>query len=104
MIFTNKSITTSEVLTLLGERFRDYRMRLKMTRKEVAEAAGIGLTTLFRFETGKMTDISLSTLLRLLKVIELNGSWDLLIPRLPESPYLYKEKSKKIQRVRHSKT
>lgn len=84
-------------------RFRDYRLRLRMTRKEVSEASLIGMTTIYKFESGKMTDISLSTLLRLLKVIGLGENWEAFIPDLPESPYNYNDKDKKIQRIRHSK-
>lgn len=104
MILTNKSLTTPDIIRNLGMRFRDYRLRLRMTRKEVSEAASIGMTTLYRFESGNMTDISLSTLLRLLRVIGLSTTWDLLLPDLPESPYLYDDKEKKAQRVRKSKS
>lgn len=86
----------------LGLRFRDYRMRMRMTRKEVSEAAAIGMTTLYRFESGNMTDISFRTLLRLLRAIGLGGNWDALLPELPESPYLYDDNGKKMQRVRKS--
>ena len=103
MIFTNKSLPTPNVIRNLGLRFRDYRLRLRMTRKEVSEASSIGMTTLYKFETGKMTDISISTLLRLLKVIGLGENWDAIIPELPESPYNYKNNDKKVQRIRHPK-
>jgi len=71
-----------------------------MTRKEISEAASIGMTTLYRFESGNMTDISFSSLLRLLKAIGLAENWEVLIPELPESPYLYDDNNKKVQRVR----
>ena len=103
MIFTNKSLPTSDVIKNLGLRFRDYRLRLRMTRKEVSEASSIGMTTLYKFESGKMTDISASTLLRLLKVIGLGENWDAIIPELPESPYNYKDNDKKVQGIRHPK-
>lgn len=102
MTLSNKSLATPDVIRNLGLRFRDYRLRLRMTRKEVSEAASIGMTTLYKFESGNMTDISFSTLLRLLKAIGLNDSWDALLPELPESPYLYGDDEKKAQRVRHS--
>lgn len=102
MILSNQSLATPDVLRNLGNRFRDYRMRLRMTRKEVSEAAGIGMTTLYKFESGNMTDISFSTLLRLLRAVGLGGNWDALLPELPESPYLYDDNGKKAQRVRHS--
>ena len=103
MILSNKSLTAADIIGNLGLRFRDYRLRLRMTRKEVAEATSIGMTTLYKFESGNMTDISFSTLMRLLKVLGLDENWDKLLPELPESPYLYNDKEKKKQRVRKSK-
>lgn len=103
MIFTDKSLTTCDVVRNLGERFRDYRMRLRMTRKEVSEASAVGMTTLYRFETGNMTDISFDTLMRLLRAIGLESNWNELLPELPESPYMYDDKGKKKQRVRNAR-
>lgn len=94
MTLTNKSLATPDVIRNLGMRFRDYRLRLRMTRKEVSEAAAIGMTTLYRFESGNMSDISFSTLYRLLRVIGLATSWESLMPELPESPYTYDDKGK----------
>lgn len=102
-ILTNKSLSTVEVISNLGLRFRDYRMRLRLTRREVSEAASIGMTTLYKFESGNMTDISLSTLLRLIRAIGLGENWEALLPELPESPYLYNDREKRAQRVRKSK-
>lgn len=102
MILSNEFLPTPDIIRNLGLRFRDYRLRLRMTRKEVSEAASIGMTTLYKFESGNMTDISCSTLLRLLKAIGLSKNWNALLPELPESPYMYDDKGKKIQRVRHS--
>lgn len=102
MILTNRSLPAPEVVRNLGMRFREYRLRMRMTRKEVSEATGIGLTTLYKFETGNMTDISFRTLYRLLRVVGLEENWEALLPALPESPYLYDDKGKKVQRIRHS--
>lgn len=102
MILTNKSLTTSDIIRNLGLRFRDYRMRMQLTRKEVSEQSGVGMTTLYKFESGNMTDISFDTLVRLLRSIGLIGNWEALLPELPESPYLYDDNDKKAQRVRHS--
>lgn len=104
MILSNKSLSTPDVIRNLGLRFRDYRLRLRMTRKEISEAASIGMTTLYKFESGNMTDISFSTLLRLLKAIGLNDNWNSLLPELPESPYMYGGNEKKVQRVRKRKS
>ena len=99
MTFTNKSLPTPDVIRNLGLRFRDYRLRLRMTRKEVSEASSIGMTTLYKFESSKMTDISISTLLRLLEFIVLEDNWETIIPELTESPYTYKGNDKKVQRI-----
>lgn len=104
MILTSKSLATPEIIRNLGMRFRDYRLRLRMTRKEVAETASIGLTTLYKFESGNMTDITFSTLLRLLRAIGLGENWDALLPELPESPYMYNDNNRKTQRIRKSKS
>lgn len=102
MILSSYSLTTRDVIRNLGLRFRDYRLRLQLTRKEVSEAASIGMTTLYKFESGNMTDMSLSTILRLLRVIGFGENWETLLPELPESPYMY-HNNKKMQRVRKSK-
>ncbi len=102
MILSNKSLAAPDVIRNLGLRFWDYRLRLRMTRKEVSETASIGRTTLYKFESGNMTDISFSTLLRLLRVIGLGENWEALLPELPESPYMYDDNGRKVQRVRHS--
>ena len=102
MTLTNKSLPTPDIIRNLGLRFRDYRMRLMMTRKEVSVAARVGMTTLYKFESGNMTDISFGTVIRLLRAIGMVENWDALLPELPESPYMYYDNDKKIQRVRHS--
>lgn len=102
-LLTNRSLPTPDVVRNLGTRFRDYRMHLRMTRKEVSQAAGIGMTTLYKFESGNMTDISFRTLHRLLRAIGFPTTWENLLPDMPDSPYLYYDNDKRMQRVRHSK-
>ena len=50
-----------------------------------------------------MTDISFSTLYRLLRAIGLGLNWEQLLPGLPESPYMYYDDERKRQRVRKKK-
>ena len=91
-----------ELVQLLGARFKDYRIRSRMTQKEVAEQAGITVNTIHKFENGLVSNLSLSTFLLLLKAIGCIDGLDDLMPELPESPYLMKENGKKAQRVRHA--
>ncbi len=95
--------STPELVRLLGERFKDYRMRCNLTQKEVAERSGIGLTTIHKFENGTARNISLSTFILLLKVVGQINALDDVLPELPESPYLIRKEEKKAQRIRHTK-
>ena len=92
-----------EIVKLLGRRFKDYRMRANMTQKDVAEKAGVSMLTIYRFENGTVNNISLGTFLLLLKAVGSINDLDELMPEQPESPYLYNDKFKKAQRVRHKK-
>lgn len=94
--------TTPELVRLLGERFKEYRMRCNLTQKEVAEQSGIGLTTIHKFENGTAGNLSLSTFVMLLKVVGRVNALDDVMPELPVSPYLIR-KEKKVQRIRHTK-
>ena len=95
--------STPELVRLLGERFKEYRMRCNLTQKEVAEQSGIGLTTIHKFENGTAVNLSLSTFILLLKVIGQVDALDDVLPELPESPYLVRKEEKKAQRIRHTK-
>jgi transcriptional regulator with XRE-family HTH domain len=91
-----------ELIGLLGERFRDYRLRYNLTQKDVAEQSGITVNTIHKFETGNAGNISLRTFLLLMKTIRRLDGIDDILPDVPLSPYLMKEE-KKAQRVRHKK-
>ena len=93
--------STPELVRLLGERFKDYRMRCNLTQREVSEQSGVGLTTIYKFENGSAGNLSLSTFILLLKVIGQVGALDNIMPELPESPYLVRKEEKKVQRIRH---
>ena len=94
--------STPELVRLLGERFKEYRMRCNFTQKEVDDLSGIGMTTIHKFENGMACNLSLSTFILLLKVIGQVNALDDVMPELPESPYLIR-KEKKVQRIRHAK-
>ena len=92
-----------ELVRLLGERFKEYRMRCNLTQKEVADQSGIGLTTIHKFENGMAGNLSLSTFILLLKVVGQVNALDDLMPELPESPYLMRKEERRVQRIRHPK-
>ena len=90
-----------ELVQLLGQRFKDYRMRSNLTQKEVAEQSGVTINTIHKFENGLVPNLSISTFLRLLKAIDCLNGIEELLPELPESLYLIKDNGKKAQRIRH---
>lgn len=92
--------STPELINILGQRFKDYRLRSEMTQKDVAEQSGITVNTIHKFENGKAGNISLGTFLLLMKAIGCIEQLDEIMPELPESAYLVKE-GKKVQRIRH---
>lgn len=87
--------STPELVRLLGNRFKEYRIRCNLTQKDVSEQSGIGLTTIHKFENGTAGNISLSTFIVLLKVVGQINTIDNLLPELPESPYLMRKDDKK---------
>ena len=91
-----------ELISLLGQRFKDYRLRSEMTQKDVAEQSGITNNTNHKFENGKAGNMSLGTFLLLMKSIGCIQQLDEVLPELPESAYLVNE-GKKVQRIRHRK-
>ena len=93
--------STPELVRMLGERFKEYRMRCDLTQKEVSELSGVGLTTIHKFENGTAGNLSLATFILLLKVIGQINYLDDLLPELPVSPYLVRRNEKKAQRIRH---
>lgn len=92
-----------ELVKMLGCRFKDYRLRANMTQKEVAEMTGLSVLTVYRFENGMVTNVSLSTFLLLMKSVGCINDLNNLMPEQPESPYLFKNNKQKMQRVRHKR-
>ena len=79
-----KHTTPDAVITELGIRIAQQRITLGLTQADAAKQAGIGKRTIERIETG--ADIQLSTLIRLLRVLELTENLNQLIPAVTESP------------------
>ena len=92
-----------ELVKLLGARFKDYRLRSRMTQKDVAEQSGITVNTIHKFENGITGNMSLGTFLSLMKAIGQIDALDDMMPELPESAYLIRDNQKKVQRIRHKK-
>lgn len=96
--------STTEIIRILGQRTRAYRIRLGLTQKELAERAGVSVPTLQAFEAGQSKDISFSTMLRLLRGLgQLDGA-NTLLAEIAESPYDLRGSQEQVKRVRHRKS
>ena len=102
MEITNE-MTSRDILLVFGGRIRDYRIRLNMTQRELADISGLSVPTIHRFENGSSLNISLSVFILLVKSLGLVDRLDNLLPELPPSPYEFNEKGKRIRRIRHKK-
>ena len=95
--------SSTEIIRILGQRFRAYRIRLGFTQKELAERAGVSVPTVQSFENGANNDISFSTLLRLLRSIGQLDGVNTILEEIPESPYTMRDSGEQRKRVRHTK-
>lgn len=87
----------------LGTRFRSYRIALRLTRKEVADKAGMSVITLSRFENGQSSALSLPYFIALLRTIGHLGKIMETIPEIPESLYRKNRVAQRVRRKRDEK-
>lgn len=93
-----------EVIMLLGQRYKEYRIHADMTQAEVAHLSGVSEATIKRFESGIATNITMGSFIALLKAIDYMDGLEEVLPALPMSPYLMaKLEEQKPKRVRHAK-
>lgn len=89
----------NDIMIDLGKRFRDYRIALRLTQKEIACQSGVSVMTIVRFERGEGATIRLDNFISLMRSIQLLECISECIPDMPTS--LYDTSSKKIsQRVK----
>lgn len=76
--------TDEAILAEIGRRLARRRIELQFTQAEAAKQAGLGKRTLERIEAGESTQ--LSSLLRLLRVLDLLGPLERAIPESAPGP------------------
>ena len=97
MTITNL-LTDDAVLAELGARIAARRIDLQLTQADVAEQAGIAKRTLERMEAGHSSQ--LSSLVRVLRVLEALPGLDHLVPPIGPRPMdLLKRKGKQRKRA-----
>lgn len=90
--------TDETILAELGERIAQRRLQRQLTQAELAEQAGVSKRTVERIEAGATTQ--LSTLIRILRVLQLLDRLEGLIPVTGPRPMdLLKLKGKERKRV-----
>ena len=96
-------MSNAEIVLLLGERFRQYRLQCRLTQEEVSVQTGISVFTIRKFETGKAVNLSLQTLLALLRVVGQIEEVDKLLPPLPPNPEQTYKQTTQVKRIRHGR-
>lgn len=79
--------SNNDIVIELGKRFRDYRIALRLTQKEIAEQTGLSVMTIVRFENGEGSAIRLDNFVALMRTIERLEGISELIPEIPASLY-----------------
>ena len=91
-------LTDEAVLMELGTRIASRRLEMGLTQANVAEQAGVAKRTLERIEAGQTSQ--LTTLIRVLRVLDAASGLDSLIPESGPSPMdLLQRKGKIRQRA-----
>jgi DNA-binding XRE family transcriptional regulator len=94
----NNQITEETVMEELGRRLTRRRIELAITQSDAAQQAGLGKRTLERIEAGE--DCRISSLVKLLRILDLMDNLDILVPEPGPHPMeLLKMKGKERKRA-----
>jgi len=100
-----QTYSASDILHEMGRHFKEYRLRLKLTQKEVSDQANVSVSTIHKFENGTIDNLSFSSFVGLLRAVNAVNGLKNILPALPENPFNYRnfEMKQKKQRIRHPK-
>ena len=100
----NLSYTTNQdIIALLCQRLKEYRLAARISQREMAEKSGVSLTTISHLEQGMSRNITLNNFISLLRVLGLEQRLSGLLPELPVPPIALKQMDKYIpKRVRRN--
>lgn len=79
--------SNNDIVVQLGQRFRDYRIALRLTQKEISEQTGVSVMTIVRFEKGEGSAIRLDNFVALMRAIQKLEVISEAIPDIPASLY-----------------
>lgn len=99
----NDYTTNQDILSLLCQRLKEYRLAARLSQKEMAEKSGVGLTTISHLEQGVAQNITLNNFISLLRVVGMEQRLKDVLPELPMPPMALKQVNKFIpKRVRRN--
>lgn len=91
--------TNGDILRILGERLKEYRLRKDIQQTEMAVQAGVNVSTVIRIENGQ--NVNMDSYIRILRVLGMIENLENFIPEPPRSPILMKQMmGKKKYRIR----
>jgi transcriptional regulator with XRE-family HTH domain len=90
-------LTSEAILTEIGLRLQRYRLERNLTQDQLADLAGVGRATLQRLERGE--SVQTTSLIKLLRTLDLLGALDAAIPAAVDSPIAALEREQR-QRTR----
>ena len=96
--------TPARIIHLLGQRYKDTRIAMQITQKEVSEKTGISMSTIRRFENGLTFNLTLANFIALLQAIGFADNLEDTLPEVLLDPYqIFKQQSKQRKRASHGK-
>jgi transcriptional regulator with XRE-family HTH domain len=99
-MYLNELTTDGAVLDELGRRLARHRIERNWTQAELAAAAGVGQATVQRAERGE--SVQMTSMIKLLRTLELLGGLDLAIPESIDLPIAQLEREQRKIRRRAS--
>lgn len=89
------------ILKEFGQRLKSKRIEMKITQQELARESGVSLRMIVQIENGH--NVSLNSLISILRVLRIVENINLLVPEEKISPIEYLELGKKRERVSKKK-
>lgn len=95
--------TNQDILNLLAQRVKEYRLAARLSQKELAERSGVSKATIANFEQGVNQNMTLNNLISLLRVLGMENRIEEMLPELPMPPLALKQINKLIpKRIRRN--
>lgn len=95
--------TNQDIINLLAQRVKDYRLAARLSQKEMAEQSGMSKATISHFEQGVNQNMTLNNFISFLRVVGMENRMEEILPELPIPPMALKQINKLIpKRVRRN--